>query len=51
MTKKIFNQPMLQVVRIDKNICTDVIQASGNYNGSSTIEAPDRFRDSWDAGY
>ena len=52
---KTYNSPMLQVVSINKN---DVIATSetmrfgaNNYNGTADILAPDRSRDSWDAGY
>ena len=47
--KKIYNQPTLEVVRMNNN---DIVTLStyGKYNGSDVILAPDRFND-WYEGY
>ena len=49
MTKE-YNSPELQIVRLDKNIYTDIIAVSTTVYEGTTILAPDRF-DDWDAGY
>ena len=53
MTKKIYTQPEFSVVRIGKDITTDVISASVRGGTTDTYYAPGRFdiSEDWDTGY